>query len=226
MHRRTPFAPAVGVCLLVTGLVIVLGLGSPTLAQKETPAPKAEADRKGTSLPVAEVPPPNPPAIESVPVTVADPFDAPGIPAAPAAEPAKMDTLTVPAAQQGAAAATPAGDDPERAAQDFADRTRKEADAAIKSLTAEAETLRARLRKVEAGLQRWQALQTALDQNSRKVAVGDKKAWKQMEGREPASRPAPRTIEAVPTGDLPLPPDAPRPDLDRGRKRGEPVPRR
>jgi hypothetical protein len=53
--------------------------------------------------------------------------------------------------------------DPEAAAASFVERSTKEADDAIKTLSKEAEALRARLEKVETGLARWQAVKNALE---------------------------------------------------------------
>ncbi|HEV3164873.1 MAG TPA: hypothetical protein VGZ22_12660 [Isosphaeraceae bacterium] len=54
--------------------------------------------------------------------------------------------------------------DREQAADEFLNHARDQANAAIKTLGEEAETLRARLQKVEAGLARWQAMLKALEQ--------------------------------------------------------------
>lgn len=192
---------------------------SPLRPVGDVPAPSPDA-KTSPLRPVGDVPAPSrsaptspAPAIESVPVGGSDPVEFSGVPVV--TEPAKVDSAAVAAGQPSTAPGALAADDPEKAAQDFAERTRKEADTAIKSLSAEAETLRARLRKVEAGLQRWQALQAALDQNTRKTASApkEKRAWRQQadgRDREPAPRTTARTIESVPTGDLPLPPETAR----------------
>lgn len=222
MQARTRFARMVGVCVSVMGLVIVLGFTSPTLAQKEASAPKAEPDRVVPLPAVADVPPPTPPSIESIPTGGNHALEPPAV---TASEPGKLDSSAVVAAQPSPAPASGV-EDPEKAAQEFVERTRKEADSAIKSLTAEAEILRARLKKVESGLHRWQALHAALDQTPRKTAAGEKRAWKQLDGREPAPRSTARTIEAVPTEDLPLAPETARATPDRSRLRGEPSQRK
>ena len=56
--------------------------------------------------------------------------------------------------------------DPEAAAKGFIEKSTKEADEAIKALSREAEILRARLQKVEAGLVRWQGVKAALESNN------------------------------------------------------------
>ena len=53
-------------------------------------------------------------------------------------------------------------EDPEKTAQSFVERNQKEAEAHLKSLTTEAEQLRARLAKLDSGIKKWQILLTAL----------------------------------------------------------------
>jgi len=56
-------------------------------------------------------------------------------------------------------------DDPEKDAQAFVDENRKVAEARLKALTDEANKLRARLQKIEAGIRRWQLLLEAMKQH-------------------------------------------------------------
>jgi hypothetical protein len=63
--------------------------------------------------------------------------------------------------------AAPANDDPEQNARGFVERSRKEAQDELKKLKEEAERLRTRLGKVEAGIRRWEALLAALDSSER-----------------------------------------------------------
>jgi hypothetical protein len=60
-----------------------------------------------------------------------------------------------------------AGDneDPEKTVQAFVAQNRKVAEGQLKNLKGEAERLRARLKKVEAGIRRWESLVEALDQS-------------------------------------------------------------
>ena len=60
-----------------------------------------------------------------------------------------------------------AGDneDPEKTVQAFVAQNRKVAEGQLKSLKSEAERLRARLQKVEAGIRRWESLVAVLDQS-------------------------------------------------------------
>jgi hypothetical protein len=63
-------------------------------------------------------------------------------------------------------------DDPERAATDYIAKTRREAEAAVKSLKDEATALRDRLKKVESALNRWETLLSALDLEARPAQQG------------------------------------------------------
>jgi hypothetical protein len=98
--------------------------------------------------------------------------------------------VSPPAVAGGAAAApTPTGsanDDPEQNARAFAERSRKEAQDELKKLKEEAERLRTRLGKVEAGIRRWEALLTSLD-NSERIA--------QPEDLQPIPKPHPARLE-------------------------------
>ncbi len=53
-------------------------------------------------------------------------------------------------------------DDPEQAARSFVERNQKEAEEHLKALTTEAQQLRTRLAKLEAGIKKWQGLVNAL----------------------------------------------------------------
>ena len=56
----------------------------------------------------------------------------------------------------------PTADDPVETVEQFVERSRQEADEAIKALTQERDDLRVRLQKVETALQRWQQVAEAL----------------------------------------------------------------
>jgi hypothetical protein len=79
-----------------------------------------------------------------------------GLPATP---------VDLPAGQPQAAPAIP-NDDPMQAVEAFVVRNRKEAAESIQTLTREAETLRARLQKVEAALERWKAVEAVLGRDA------------------------------------------------------------
>jgi hypothetical protein len=61
--------------------------------------------------------------------------------------------------------ATPDADDPEKVATAFLEQNQKLAEAHLKTLKEEAEKLKARLLKVEAGIKRWDSLLVALKQS-------------------------------------------------------------
>jgi hypothetical protein len=150
-----------------SGIAAALFLGAlapmPRLmAQKAEEAPKAAPEPK----PASEAPAPSP---ADAPLALpADP-SSPPVPA----EPTPADV------KAPADARTPEGRfaEPEAAAQAFIERSQKEADQAIGALGQEAETLRARLRKVEAGLARWQAVKDSLGATSAAATAGARPAW-------------------------------------------------
>jgi hypothetical protein len=58
-----------------------------------------------------------------------------------------------------------ANDDPEKNVQSFVEQNRKVAEGQLKGLREEAEKLRARLKKVEGGIKRWESLLAALEKS-------------------------------------------------------------
>jgi hypothetical protein len=145
--------------------------------------------------PAQDVPPPSIPAPDPSPPKTEAPKPAPlpaktetiGADVAPQLpDPGPTDSLSVPslnAAQDFAPAVSskvagapapvtvgpdhsPAeGDDPEKVANAFLEQNQKLAEAQLKALKDEAEKLRARLTKVEAGIKRWDRLLVALAQS-------------------------------------------------------------
>jgi hypothetical protein len=89
--------------------------------------------------------------------------------------------------------AVPATDDPMQAVEAFVQRNRKEADEAIKTLTQERDSLRARLQKVEAALGRWKAVAGALEQSQATAAQPA-----QAEAVEPAPEAGPSLNDLPP----------------------------
>ena len=75
-----------------------------------------------------------------------------------------IETKSEPAGSHDAPIAGEA-DDPEKTVQAFVDQNRKVAEGQLKSLKGEAERLRARLQKVEAGIRRWESLLAALEKS-------------------------------------------------------------
>jgi hypothetical protein len=95
---------------------------------------------------------------------------------------------------------TERADDPEKEAGAYVEKTRREATAAVKALRDEAEALRARLKKVEAGLRRWEALLSALDPEGH----WEKAEHVTAEGSPPVQAAEPAVLEPVPS-DVPPP---------------------
>jgi type IV secretory pathway VirB10-like protein len=113
-------------------------------------------------LPATQVPP-------SSPVEAKKPADVlPPEPAQPRRTESPFD-LPPPAAASASSPDSPptsdAVEDPEKAAQAFVDQNKKTAEGQLKSLKSEAERLRARLQKVEAGIRRWESLLAAIEKS-------------------------------------------------------------
>ncbi len=68
--------------------------------------------------------------------------------------------------------AGPGNDDPEKNARAFLEQNRKVAQGELRNLKDEAERLRTRLGKVEAGIRRWEALLAALDHSEKPASPG------------------------------------------------------
>jgi hypothetical protein len=63
-------------------------------------------------------------------------------------------------------------EDPDAQARSFMERNRKEAEAQLKALNAEASQLRNRLQRIESGIRRWQALVDAMDRSEQELPEG------------------------------------------------------
>ncbi len=165
-------------------------------------------DGPGAKAPAEPQVPESPPALPEVkPTAVTGP--APTDPEPNPLPPALPTPSAAPASRGTASAAwTPDGmlADPEGAAKSFVERSQKEADEAISALTKEAETLRARLGKVEAGLARWQAVKESLGSSA-----AARPGWRSRGGDaptilEPASPAAePKARPSIPAGSPPQP---------------------
>jgi hypothetical protein len=164
------------------------------------------------------------------------PEDRPSTTPAPAPDP-KADPLPLPSVADSdplpPAIAAPAGftpegtlADPEGAAKAFVDRSQKEADEAVTALSKEAESLRARLQKVEAGLARWQAVKESLGSTA-----AARPAWRRRGDEEPRvlEPAAPGRKEAARRrrpGSSPRPPRRPTRPWSRRSPRAWSTPRR
>jgi hypothetical protein len=102
--------------------------------------------------------------------------------------------------------------DPEAAAVAFVERSQKEADEAIRALGKEAEALRSRLQKVEAGLARWESVKEALADHGGPVEAGaGRPAWRSRGSTRPGVERAvgtetdtqPRILQPALPGDSP-----------------------
>ena len=120
--------------------------------------------------------PPEPNPLPPPPTEEAKAADAPSLPGTAVLPPAVVTT-----------------DDPMQAVEAFVQRNRKEADEAIKTLTQERDSLRARLQKVEAALGRWKAVAGALERSQTEVVE--------------STEPQPDTPNLQPTPGTPQPAD-------------------
>lgn len=193
MHgRRTRTVRIVAAGLAAT--VVGLSVPAPRLAaQKADPSqsPSSPIEKKGDPT----SPPPPEPEVNPLP---------PAFTPAPRAAKGTTVVATSPAY-------TPEGTlaDPEGAAKAFVERSQKEAEEAVAALSKEAEALRARLQKVEAGLARWQAVKESLG-----ATVAARPAWRGrvIEGAVvPGRAPAPglRDDEPLILDPIPASPDEP-----------------
>jgi hypothetical protein len=136
--------PELAIAVVVAGLTLTGWVARTTLAQNSPPKP-------------AETLPSPGPLAGDVKTTPS----APGLPLPPgpvvsARSPFELDPSSgfPPAAES---------DDPEKNVRAFVEQNRKVAETQLKSLRDEAEKLRTRLQKVEAGIRRWETLLKALE---------------------------------------------------------------
>ena len=171
------FAPTLAFCGFALGLVLVGWVARYSSAQNPSqelppqPAPNSEAlpqPEGPKTAPQQSKPAPSDPALESLPAR--DPADSAAAPqpypeqGAPVPFPVKTNTkeplarVTVVTPDGSAADA----EDPEKVANAFLEQNQKLAETQLKALQEEAEKLKARLSKVEAGIKRWNRLLQAL----------------------------------------------------------------
>ncbi len=126
---------------------------TPASGEKTEPAPASSQPATERSGALPEVP--------AAPSPVAKPIELPAT--LDESEPAKA-----PAPEATPAVSRPvadASDDPEKNVQSFVAQNRKVAEGQLKGLKDEAEKLRARLKKVEGGIKRWESLLAALEKS-------------------------------------------------------------
>jgi hypothetical protein len=174
--------------VLIVGVSFMIWMARGSRAQDAKPAPTPpEHSRKSapdpaidSSLPlIQDTKPSAPPAPEPShaapdspkPLPNAEtqlPGDRPSVD--PPLQPVEKSTVPAPEAPSALPATT---DDPEKAAEAFVQENQKLADAQLKALKDEAEKLRARLRKVEAGIKRWESLKNALQKSQELASTSD-----------------------------------------------------
>lgn len=92
--------------------------------------------------------------------------------------------------------------------ESFVERNRKEAEDSIKALSKEAEELRARLKKVEAALERWQAVSRALAGEPEGAVVESTPAA--PSGLSTTVEASPADLAPAPSPPVEIPPPGPR----------------
>ncbi len=106
-----------------------------------------------------------------------------------------------PAAPVPVSASASDEEDPEKQARSFVERNRKEAEAQLKALNAEAAQLRARLGKIESGIRRWQALADAMDRTEESASIQDLDPLPRASRPTSNRRPAAAVIHSTPDDD-------------------------
>lgn len=171
----------------IAGLVLALGLvsGIATLAQRP--------DREEPS-PI--LPPPIHSDVNTLPQPeYAQPADVPN-PTRESRPPARTRSSRLPAPTTRTEPTR--SEDPLQAVDAFMEKSREQAEASIKTLTAEAEALRSQLRKVEAAIAKWETVAQALG--------SDLKPSSRRALHPTQSRPEPRPRQQVEETSLELPP--------------------
>jgi hypothetical protein len=155
----------------ITGLVAWLGMvgwaAKTTRAQNGAQAnpptsASAEQPKDGPPPPIAADSLAAPTPTLKMPDHLSSPPTAHGEPVLPGISPAADANIAPPQAPATEEPPVAASEDPEKSAQSFVERSRKEAETQLKVLTGEAEHLRARLARLETGIKKWQSLVNAL----------------------------------------------------------------
>jgi len=196
-RRRALIVRIVAATAMVAATLLTAGYAGRMLSAKPRPSSveaTAAASQKYDPGEKSSPSPDNPPPPSDVPPQVEPrPLPSPGAP------PVELNPLppavVTPPAKPSPSMPVPSAaslEDPEGSARAFVEKSQKEADEAIRSLTKEAETLRARLQKVEAGLNRWQAVKSALEAHP-----GGRQAWRSRDEDNPDTLvPAPDAPES------------------------------
>jgi len=147
-----PAAPAAGDPKDAPPAILDPGLPRP-FSKVKAPAPPVQVSEKHQEIPSV-------PGLAKI-IEAAPPVIGQGEPPPPAAPTDAAKDSLPPITPERYAAGAPT-DDPEKSAQAFVERSRKEAEAHLKALTTEAAQLRSQLAKLESGIKRWQTLVNAL----------------------------------------------------------------
>jgi hypothetical protein len=190
--------PRLAVAVVLAGLIgigwMVRSTWAQDLLKPATPAP-------------LELPPPSPSEGQVPGTPVPNLADSPAIPGSPA-QPIPAAALPEPTEllPSGQPAAPGAIEDPEKIVQAFVAQNRKVAESQLKNLKSEAERLRARLQKVEAGVKRWESLLAALDQSETTAKdlggpseLEPSPARRQLRPKSVASEPVPASSKPAPS---------------------------
>jgi hypothetical protein len=152
MRSAYRITPKLVVALIIAGVTLIGSVSRSTRAQ--------EGAKPGQPL--------GPPDNTVKPAPDPGPLDVPPSVEVPTLPPNAPAELVPAAANPGG----PENADPEKSARAFVEQNRKVAQGELKSLKDEAERLRTRLGKVEAGIRRWEALVAALDQSEKTLVPG------------------------------------------------------
>jgi hypothetical protein len=169
MMTPTRIVRLVGIAGLIGWLGMVGWVAKTSRAQNQGQSQPPVAAKETATLPRNDSAPPPiasdsaPPPIPPAPRSSGQPASTSGNSAALSLPVPEATSATV-APDLGAAPPPVAleADDPEKFAQSFVDRSRKQAEEHLKALTTEAEQLRARLAKLDSGIRRWERLLSAL----------------------------------------------------------------
>jgi hypothetical protein len=163
-------SPPLVAALGIAGAIWIGWVARTTRAQQgipvSPPAPSSEAVKPAPDTPL---PLPGPPTDGGVPAIQESTGPAPTSSKSVALPPADP---SVPPESAPPDPAGPGNDDPEKNARAFLEQNRRVAQGELRNLKDEAERLRTRLGKVEAGIRRWEALLAALDNSEMPAAPG------------------------------------------------------
>lgn len=179
MSTIRKIGPKLFLCGIICGLFLIGWASRYSIAQERTQdvppqipsggEPKAAPPQAKPETVAAEPTLALPGPVELTPGDAASP---PGPKEAPSPKPLSSSTSAPAPVVVGPDHSPIEAADPEKLAGEFLDQNQKIAEAQVKSLKEEAEKLKARLTKVEAGIKRWERLLVALKQSREAAALG------------------------------------------------------